>query len=163
MNTSSEFVPGQEPSTWNAPAEQGTIRDLLWQQVRATRHKHQCIWKALERVSAKDADFCALVAGERSSLGLKLLSRTMERYIHGIQMIPLSPALLLARTPTFSQLEWNLCCSVRPQMASRATLFAVLLRSEILCHLPLSPADPWTPVLLTGGLAMFDSDRALET
>ncbi|CAE7039332.1 unnamed protein product [Symbiodinium sp. CCMP2592] len=61
-------------------------------------------------------------------------------YIHGIQMIPLSPALLLARTPTFSQLEW----------------------SEILCHLPLSPADPWTPVLLTGGLAMFDRDRALE-
>eukprot|EP00439_Symbiodinium_sp_Y106_P076325 s28_g15.t1 len=61
-------------------------------------------------------------------------------YIHGIQMIPLSPALLLARTPTFSQLEW----------------------SEILCHLPLSPADPWTPVLLTGGLAMFDSDTALE-
>ncbi|CAE7470920.1 unnamed protein product [Symbiodinium microadriaticum] len=61
-------------------------------------------------------------------------------YIHGIQMIPLSPALLLARTPTFSQLEW----------------------SEILCHLPLSPADPWTPVLLTGGLAMFDPNKALE-
>ena len=31
MNASSEFVPGQEPSTGHAPPEQGTIRDLLRQ------------------------------------------------------------------------------------------------------------------------------------
>ncbi|CAE7245485.1 unnamed protein product [Symbiodinium pilosum] len=61
-------------------------------------------------------------------------------YIHGIQMLPLSPALQVARTPAFAQLEWT----------------------EILCHLPLSAADPWTSVLLTGGLAMFDATGAFE-
>ena len=30
------------------------------------------------------------------------------RYIHGIQMLPLSPALMLARSPKFNKLEWRL-------------------------------------------------------
>lgn len=61
-------------------------------------------------------------------------------YIHGIQMLPLSPALMLARSPKFNKLEW----------------------SEILCNLPLALTDRWTSVLLTGNLAMFDSSAALE-
>eukprot|EP00434_Breviolum_minutum_P012097 symbB.v1.2.010668.t1/scaffold700.1/size171416/9 len=61
-------------------------------------------------------------------------------YIHGIQMLPLSPALMLARSSKFNRLEW----------------------SEILCNLPLSPTDSWTSVLLTGNLAMFDQSAALE-
>eukprot|EP00931_Biecheleriopsis_adriatica_P050392 TRINITY_DN29171_c0_g1_i1.p1 TRINITY_DN29171_c0_g1~~TRINITY_DN29171_c0_g1_i1.p1 ORF type:complete len:1288 (+),score=190.70 TRINITY_DN29171_c0_g1_i1:278-3865(+) len=61
-------------------------------------------------------------------------------YIHGIQMLPLSPALMVARTPEFCQLEWR----------------------EILCNLPLSLDDPWSSILITGGLAMFDSDAAFE-
>ncbi|CAJ1342360.1 unnamed protein product [Effrenium voratum] len=61
-------------------------------------------------------------------------------YIHGIQMLPLTPALMLARTPEFNKLEW----------------------SEILCNLPLSTADRWTSILLTGNLAMFDPETAFE-
>ena len=30
-----------------------------------------------------------------------------SRYIHGIQMLPLTPALMLARTPEFNKLEWR--------------------------------------------------------
>lgn len=61
-------------------------------------------------------------------------------YIHGIQMLPLSPALMLARSPNFNKLEW----------------------SEILCNLPLALTDRWTSVLLTGNLAMFDSSAAFD-
>ncbi|CAK9045198.1 3(4)-beta-glucanase (Endo-1 [Durusdinium trenchii] len=61
-------------------------------------------------------------------------------YIHGIQMIPLSPALTLARTRKFNQQEW----------------------SEILCNLPLSSTDSWTSILLTGNLAMIDPQDRLE-
>jgi len=65
---------------------------------------------------------------------------SLFEYIHGVQMLPLSPALMLARTPEFSKLEW----------------------SEILCNLPLRLEDPWTSILLTGGLAMFDSSSAFD-
>ncbi|CAK9066692.1 unnamed protein product [Durusdinium trenchii] len=61
-------------------------------------------------------------------------------YIHGIQMIPLSPALTLARTRKFNQQEW----------------------SEILCNLPLSSTDSWTSILLTGNLAMIDPQAAFD-
>jgi len=61
-------------------------------------------------------------------------------YIHGIQMLPLSPALLLTRKAPFCLQEWR----------------------SILSKLPLSPTDPWTSILLTGGLAIINPDAAYE-
>ncbi|CAE7196444.1 unnamed protein product [Symbiodinium necroappetens] len=55
-------------------------------------------------------------------------------YIHGIQMLPLSPALLLSRTTEFCTQEWN----------------------NILSRLALPSTDPWSSILLTGTLALVD-------
>jgi len=57
-----------------------------------------------------------------------------EKYIHGIQMLPLSPALKLTRKREFCQQEWD----------------------DIISGLPLSVTDPWTSILLTGTLAFID-------
>jgi len=65
---------------------------------------------------------------------------TKREYIHGIQMLPLSPALLLTRKERFCREEWK----------------------DILAHLPLSPTDAWTSLLLTGGLALFDPSQAYD-
>ena len=59
-------------------------------------------------------------------------------YIHGIQMLPLSPALLLSRTTEFCTQEWN----------------------NILSQLALPSTDPWTSILLTGTLALVDPAEA---
>jgi len=61
-----------------------------------------------------------------------------QEYIHGIQMLPLTPALLLTRTPRFCQQEWD----------------------GILSKLPLDLRDPWTSILLSGNLAIIEPDRA---
>merc|ERR1712238_72289 len=61
-----------------------------------------------------------------------------EEYIHGIQMLPLSPALSLTRKPDFCQQEWD----------------------DILSKLPLELVDPWTSILLTGSLAILRPDEA---
>jgi len=57
-----------------------------------------------------------------------------EKYIHGIQMLPLSPALQLTRKREFCQQEWD----------------------DIISGLPLSATDPWTSIMLTGTLAFID-------
>ena len=59
-------------------------------------------------------------------------------FIHGIQMLPVTPALLLSRTTEFCTQEWN----------------------NILSHLALPSTDPWTSLLLTGTLALVDSADA---
>ena len=59
-------------------------------------------------------------------------------FIHGIQMLPVTPALLMIRKPEFCRQEWN----------------------NILSSLPLSPTDPWTSLLLTGTLAVIDPEGA---
>jgi len=61
-----------------------------------------------------------------------------EEYIHGIQMLPLSPALQLTRKATFCSQEWD----------------------DVLSELPLSSTDPWTSILLTGTLAIIDPEKA---
>merc|ERR1719414_2551680 len=53
-------------------------------------------------------------------------------------MLPLTPALLLTRKPTFCQQEWD----------------------DILSGLELSSTDPWTSILLTGTLAIIDPGQA---
>lgn len=58
--------------------------------------------------------------------------------IHGLQMMPLSPATLLVRTPSFCQQEWE----------------------DVLGHLPLEPTDPWTSLLLAGNLAIHQPEEA---
>jgi endo-1,3(4)-beta-glucanase len=63
-----------------------------------------------------------------------------KEYIHGIQMLPLSPALSLTRTPVFCQQEWD----------------------GVLSQLPLSLTDPWTSILLTGGLGIVRPSEAYE-
>jgi len=63
-----------------------------------------------------------------------------EEYIHGIQMLPLSPALLLTRKATFVRQEWD----------------------DILSGLPLPLTDPWTSVILTGALAIIEPPRAYQ-
>ncbi|CAE7358532.1 unnamed protein product [Symbiodinium natans] len=59
-------------------------------------------------------------------------------YIHGIQMLPLTPALLLSRTPEFCAQEW----------------------SNVLSQLALPSTDPWSSILLTGTLALVDPAEA---
>uniref|UniRef100_A0A7S2N8J0 glucan endo-1,3-beta-D-glucosidase n=1 Tax=Zooxanthella nutricula TaxID=1333877 RepID=A0A7S2N8J0_9DINO len=63
---------------------------------------------------------------------------TKKEFIHGIQMLPLTPALFLSRKAEFCQQEW----------------------SDIVSKLPLPPWDPWTSVLLTGSLALVSADAA---
>merc|ERR1719277_130128 len=63
-----------------------------------------------------------------------------EEYIHGIQMIPLTPALRLSRKASFCKQEWD----------------------DILSKLPLSLTDKWTSILLTGSLALVHPDEAYE-
>eukprot|EP00931_Biecheleriopsis_adriatica_P059290 TRINITY_DN35452_c0_g1_i1.p1 TRINITY_DN35452_c0_g1~~TRINITY_DN35452_c0_g1_i1.p1 ORF type:complete len:945 (+),score=122.89 TRINITY_DN35452_c0_g1_i1:104-2938(+) len=63
-----------------------------------------------------------------------------EEFIHGIQMLPLSPVLQLSRKPSFCRQEWD----------------------DILSKLPLSLTDPWTSILLSGGLAIIEPSTAYE-
>lgn len=62
-------------------------------------------------------------------------------YIHGIQMLPLSPALTMARKADFCRQEWD----------------------DILSHVDLgSISKAWASIILTGSLAMVDPSRAYE-
>lgn len=63
---------------------------------------------------------------------------TDPKHIHGIQMLPLTPALRLARSAAFCRQEWN----------------------DILHRVPMSHNDAWTSVILTGNLALIAPDRA---
>jgi endo-1,3(4)-beta-glucanase len=63
-----------------------------------------------------------------------------QEYIHGIQMLPLTPATLLARTPEFAKEEWD----------------------DTLNHLPLSLDDRWSSILFSGCLAMYQPQKAFE-
>jgi len=61
--------------------------------------------------------------------------------IHGIQMMPLSPALQLTRKRDYCQQEWD----------------------ANLKSLPLDPKDRWTSILITGTLAIIDPSKAYRT
>jgi len=61
-------------------------------------------------------------------------------YIHGIQMMPLSPALQLTRKREFCEQEWN----------------------HILQNLPLPLWDQWSSVINTGSRAMVKPDEAYD-
>jgi endoglucanase Acf2 len=62
-------------------------------------------------------------------------------HIHGIQMLPLSPALQLTRRPDFCQQEWD----------------------DVLSKVDLnSMRNPWKSVLLTGGLAVIKPKLAYD-
>lgn len=62
-----------------------------------------------------------------------------EWFIHGVQMLPLTPALLLSRTPEFCAQEWN----------------------DVLSYLDLGAAtEGWASLLLTGNMAIIDPHRA---
>jgi endo-1,3(4)-beta-glucanase len=61
-----------------------------------------------------------------------------RRFIHGIQMMPLSDGLLLSRKSDFCQEEWD----------------------DILSPIGINTRDPWWSVLLSGNLALFDPARA---
>lgn len=64
-----------------------------------------------------------------------------EWFIHGIQMMPLSPALLLARDHEYCTQEWN----------------------DIISKINLDAASPgWASLLLTGNLAIIDPNRAFS-
>jgi len=63
-----------------------------------------------------------------------------REYIHGIQMLPLSPALRLTRGVGFCRQEWD----------------------DVVSRLPLSSTDPWTSILLSGSLAITQPDLAFE-
>lgn len=64
-----------------------------------------------------------------------------EWFIHGVQMLPLSPALLLARTPEYCRQVWD----------------------DIIGGYDMNAVSPgWGSLLLTGNLAIFDPDRAYE-
>ncbi|CAE8664512.1 unnamed protein product [Polarella glacialis] len=60
-------------------------------------------------------------------------------FIHGIQMLPLSPALMLTRKPDFCKEEWD-------DILSKVDLDGI--------------AKPWDSVLLTGSLAILDPELA---
>lgn len=64
----------------------------------------------------------------------------LYEYIHGVQMLPLSPALLLTRTPEFCEEEWT----------------------DVLSKLPNRLDDRWTSLLLTGSLGIFNPEAAME-
>lgn len=63
-----------------------------------------------------------------------------EAYIHGIQMLPVTPALSLTRTEEYAQEVWV----------------------DILSKLPVKLDCPWTSLVLTAGLAPIDPDRAYD-
>merc|ERR1719215_966893 len=63
-----------------------------------------------------------------------------EMYIHGIQMIPLSPALRLARTEEFAKQEYR-------------DIFAKNC-------LPIARSHSWSSLLITGNLALHDPNKA---
>ena len=63
-----------------------------------------------------------------------------EIYIHGIQMIPLSPALRLARSKEFCLQEWN----------------DILSKKGI----PVAGSHSWSSLLITGNLAFHDPHKA---
>lgn len=64
-----------------------------------------------------------------------------EWFIHGVQMLPLTPALLLSRTPEYCTQEWN----------------------DILSYLDLGAAtEGWASLLLTGNMAISDPHRAYD-
>jgi len=63
-----------------------------------------------------------------------------EMYIHGIQMIPLSPALRLARTEEFAKQEYR-------------DIFAKN-------GLPIARSHSWSSLLITGNLALHDPNKA---
>jgi len=65
---------------------------------------------------------------------------TRKEFIHGIQMMPLTPALRLSRRAEFCQQEWD----------------------DVISTLPLESFDTWTSVLLTGSLALIDPDEAYD-
>lgn len=61
-----------------------------------------------------------------------------EAYIHGIQMLPVTPALSLTRTADYTREVWE----------------------DVLGKLPVKLDCPWTSLVLTAGLAPLDPDRA---
>jgi len=61
-------------------------------------------------------------------------------FIHGIQMLPLTPALQLIRAPEFSREEWDDVLNVLPESRN--------------------PNSGWSSILLTGGYAMFEPEKA---
>merc|ERR1719237_620735 len=65
-----------------------------------------------------------------------------ESYIHGIQMIPLSPALRLARSTEFCKQEYRDILSKR--------------------GLPLAGKHAWSSLLITGNLAFHNPSEARE-
>lgn len=65
-----------------------------------------------------------------------------ECYIHGIQMIPLTPALRLARSKEFTILEYNDILSKKP--------------------LPIPGKSSWSSLLITGNLAFHQPDNAFS-
>jgi endo-1,3(4)-beta-glucanase len=62
------------------------------------------------------------------------------KYIHGIQMLPLTPAVPLSRSAEFAEEEWQ----------------------DVLESLDNRMADPWTSILLSGGLAIFNPEEAFK-
>jgi len=62
------------------------------------------------------------------------------RYIHGIQMLPLTAGVMLSRTPTFAFEEWY----------------------DILKDITIDYTDPWWSILLTGNLALHSPDEAWD-
>jgi endo-1,3(4)-beta-glucanase len=65
---------------------------------------------------------------------------TDPKFIHGIQMLPLSPALQLTRDAEFCEQEW----------------------AEVLTLVNEDVTDPWTSLLVTGNLAVWARDWAFE-
>lgn len=62
-------------------------------------------------------------------------------FIHGIQMLPLSPALLMLRDPEFCEQEWD----------------------DVLSHMDLTTVSPgWLSLLVTGNVAIRDPDSGYE-
>jgi endo-1,3(4)-beta-glucanase len=65
-------------------------------------------------------------------------------YIHGIQMLPLTPALLKIRDAEFCKEEWDDVLGTLPAVNGN------------------NPRDGWTAIIITGSLAMFDAPAAWD-
>lgn len=65
-----------------------------------------------------------------------------EVYIHGIQMLPLSPALRLARSKEFCMLEYKDIISKKP--------------------LPILGKAEWSSLIITGNVALHDAQKAWD-
>lgn len=65
---------------------------------------------------------------------------TYKEYIHGIQMLPLSPALQMTRDLEFCQQEWD----------------------DVLSALPYDAEDPWSSLITAGSLSVVQPDLAWE-